>query len=108
MNLEQATGLIRATMDELKEQLERPRDLDHYHTVRAARSTYQALQACLEGIAQAFEQLGRGPARHVVAPVIKNDGTTLTSVSRAAAAPARSDPFSSCHRPRFNFFSNRV
>jgi hypothetical protein len=47
MDLEQAIGVIQAAMSDLAEQLARPRDLLHFHQVRAAHSTYQVLLGLL-------------------------------------------------------------
>lgn len=47
MDLEQAIGVIQAEMSELAEELARPRDLLHFHQVRAAHSTYQVLLGLL-------------------------------------------------------------
>lgn len=50
MVLEQAIGVLRATVEELTGQAEHPRDLTHFHSLKAARATYQAVIALLEPV----------------------------------------------------------
>ncbi len=71
MNLEQAIGVLQATVEELEEQLGQPRDLFHFHLGMAARSTYQAALQLLD------------PVRDMVGPEVRLQRVYLGGIATA-------------------------
>ena len=70
-------GLIRAALEDMKEQLEHPQDLFHYHSTMAAQRIYQMVLTCLE------------PVKDMIGPEVRLQRTYLEGIAQACELVAQ-------------------